>query len=426
MKEKDLKKMLRAQAADILPDESLRGKIKRDLSIDGAAAGPEPERATADEFAYAPAGAGASTQRGGRRASRLVLPLAAAAVATLLAVSLTVFFLLNPFSPLPGPGGNKFSQIRTTDDFYAYGAASVGALLGGTDGAATATAAGVMSAAKAMNAAAAAPREELNGNGKNGSADLTDEQMATLNRYMPLAEELLSDGSIDHASAAVPAEFTETYAYGMAISYRDLTGAAVTYHMYYNETPLSEKTEDGETEAEYNIDGVLLVSGAAYPVTGERETESEDGESESELRFTAQTGENSYLRVQREEEQEEGETEQKFVYTTVQNGRETERVTLEYEAEDGETELKMTMRREGGRNDVLTFENRTADGVFELAARGTLGGKAVSFLVQIVTDADGNTVYRYVVGDSYHDFDRPDRHDDDDDDDDDDDRRWSL
>ena len=64
MKEKDLKKMLRAQAADILPDEALRGKIKRDLSIDGAAAVPEPERATADEFAYAPAGAGAGTQRG--------------------------------------------------------------------------------------------------------------------------------------------------------------------------------------------------------------------------------------------------------------------------------------------------------------------------------------------------------------------------
>lgn len=428
MKKSDLEKLLKEQSAAVLPADETRKRIKRDLGIVDL---PAEEKEAERDFAYAPApaAAGAGRRTGATRNGQRHLPLPAviafAAVAVLLIVAI-VFSLLPKNTPLPKPGGtaDKFSEIKTTDDFYAYGAASVGTLLrsSGTS-AATAYASAAFAAAPLSaqtfghSALFAQPRAAY---GNQAESGLTEEQIETLNRYMPLAEELLSDGKIAHADTTVPAALENEYAYGMKVSYTELTGGAVTYYMYYNKIMLSSDSEDGESEEEYALEGVLVVEGMQYAVKGEQEIEIEEDESESEMSFTAVTGQNSTLRVHREYETEGSETEQKFIYTVTENGKETESVELEYEQEDGETELKMTVRRDG-EEDVLTLRNRSENGNLRFTAQGRIGGKDVSFTVEIVTDASGNTSYVYTLDDQQFDFDRPDFDDDEDDDEDDED-----
>lgn len=430
MKKSDLEKLLKEQSAEVLPAEETRKRIKRDLGIvDPAAEEKEAER----DFAYAPApaAAGAGRRTGATRNGQRHLPLPAviafAAVAVLLIVAV-VFSLLPKNTVLPKPGGtaDKFSEIKTTDDFYAYGAASVGTLLrsSGTSAATAYAAAAYVSTPLSAqtfghSALSAQPRAAY---GNQAESGMTEEQIETLNRYMPLAEELLSDGKIAHADTSVPAALADEYAYGMKVSYTELTGETVTYYMYYNKIMLSSDSEDGESEEEYALEGVLVVEGMQYAVKGEQEIEIEEDESESEMSFTAVTGQNSTLRVHREYETEGSETEQKFIYTVTENGKETESVELEYEQEDGETELKMTVRRDG-EEDVLTLRNRSENGNLRFTAQGRIGGKDVSFTVEIVTDTSGNTSYVYTLDDQQFDFDRPDFDDDEDDDEDEEDDR---
>lgn len=106
---KDLKKLLSAQAQNILPDERVKENIKSELGCSDS------------ERAYAHGG----TESKGKK-NILVI-----SVAVLMALTLCLCILLPVFlkgTGTPG-GGGKFNQIETTEDFYAYGAASVGSLL---------------------------------------------------------------------------------------------------------------------------------------------------------------------------------------------------------------------------------------------------------------------------------------------------------
>ncbi len=403
MKKRELEKLLQEQSASLLPSEETKKKIKRDLGIaDLPAAAPSP----CEDFAFAPAAADGRPVRPARGSRRLPLPAlwAAAAVAVLLVVAI-ILSLLPKTNILPEPGkvNDKFAAIRTTEDFYAYGAASVGTLLRSSGLSAAGT-----RAYTAPTATPFASRTKANAPRRSGSLDETDIEL--LNRYMPLAEELLSDGTIVHAETAVPDGFGQ-YAYGMSVSCPDMTGQTATYYMYYNKEMLSFESEEGESEEEYSIEGVLVIGDAAYAVRGEQEIEIEEDESENELSFTADVGSDASLRVEREYESEEGETEQKFVYTLTEQGETIESAELEYEREGEETELQMTVRR-GGQELSLRFANRAENGVFRLAARGSINGKQVAFTVEIAAGENGNSHYIYTVDEKIFDFDRPDNEDD--------------
>lgn len=402
---KDVKKLLRSQAAGALPDDArVKENVRRELGFAGA----EPVLAAAH---------GGTATAG---AKKKWLPLAAAFLAlALIAAVLLAVFLPGGSSSLGG--GNKFLQISTADDFYAYGAASVGSLLssesGGNASAVSARAASAAVRAPASPSAAA--------NAADGTSDghLTAEQEGLVNEYLALAEGLLSDGAIEHSIAG--ADASSGYDYVMTVTARDLLGSSVTYTMYYDQTLTGSETDDGEREDSYSLEGMLVLDGVSYPVTGGKVEESESGESETELWFRAETGENSYIRVEQELESEtEGgstETEQKYIYTIWRDGALAERTTVEYESEAGELELKMTVERrlsDGSREtDVLEFEREEEGGSTVLRVNAQMGGERVSFRVYIE-----NGTYRYVFSDNTSsDHSRPSHGDDDDDDDEDDD-----
>ena len=384
---KDIKKMLKAQAKDVLPDEKLRESIKQELGYRTEEEAPVLARAD-----------GGSEQVKGKR--KLMIPLVALAV-ILLVLAIVLPFALPGSAPTVLPGGNKFADITNADSFYAYGAASVGSLL----------------ASESDSSPVRAMKDD---------AAQEEKHIETVNRYMALVEGLLSEDAIE----ATAVEGNEEYQYGMKIGYTDLLGNAAHYTLYYNKHFLSAEQEEDEKEEEYAIEGVLVAEGKTYPVSGNYETESEEAETEGELFFRAYLDEakSSYIEVTQEYESEnedgDQEVEREYVYSRYENGKCVERTTVEYESEEGELELKLTIEQENVR-DELVFESERRDGETVLLAEGKLSGEDVRFAVYI---REGG--YHYVFEDgssSDHDRYDDDHNDDDDDDDredDDDDRPW--
>ena len=377
---KDIRKMLKAQAKNVLPDEKLKENIKHELGYDAG---------TADAPVLARADGGSEEKKGKQK---VMIPLVALAAILLVLAIVLPLVLPGTVSPLPLPGGNKFADITNADSFYAYGAASVGSILASE---------GETSSVRAMKDESV--REE--------------KHIETVNRYMALVEGLLSEDAIETTAV----EGNEEYRYGMKIGYTDLLGNAAHYTLYYNKHFLSAEQKEDEKEEEYAIEGVLEAEGRTYPVRGNYETENEEDETEGELFFRAylDEAESSYIEVTQEYESEnedgEQEVEREYVYSRYENGRRIERTTVEYESEEGELELKLTIEQEDIR-DELVFESARIDGETVLLAEGKLSGEDVRFTVYI---REGG--YHYVFDDgSSSDHDRYD----DDDDDDDDRRPW--
>ena len=388
----DVKKLLAEHRDEILPDARVKEKVRRDLGLSSV---------TESRMAYARGGEHALTD--GRKAA-----------VALIAVLLVAAIFLCIFLPIwlqrggaPTPGGD-IGVFGDADSFYAYGAASVGAILSSGEG-------GASSSPHAVTADAAVAAAEVY---PVAAADAA--QVEILNKYLSLVESLLGGSGITGESVA-PAE---GYEFGMRVTRVDLLGGHDSYELYYNKKFLGSETDGDETEENYSITGVLVTDGGTYRVSGTYQTESEEDGRESELFFRAYTGDgaDSYIefRQSQESEHDDGdpETEAEYVYTVVTDGVRRERTVVEYEGETDETELSMVIERYDADGSIsreqLFFEDETEDGARVIVVRGTLDGEAVAFRIYVRGDG-----YDYVFSDGTH---IPgDRYDDDDDDDDDDD-----
>ena len=350
------------KAQSISSNEGVKENIRRELGYSDAE----------QSAAYAHGG----TERFGRKG---IISLIAAGLALVLCLCIVLPVVLLHRNPsAPGLiGGGTLNSIDTADEFYAYGAASVGSILS----------AGLSQESKSA--------QEARG------AEVRSEAI----EYT--AEEL---GQEEYG-----------YPYRMTVTVQDMLGGSAQYTMYYDKILTDSETDGDEKEEEYAISGILLVDGEQYPVRGEKETESEEGETELSLTFTAYRPSDAsrklpYLRMEQESEEETGEESEKFFLYTLydENGEETQTTSVEYEQEeDGETELKITVER-GNETDELRFWREEGKSNV-LSARAKIGGKEYSFTVTV---EEGNYRYEFSDGNSGG-GDRP-SHDDDDDDDDDD------
>lgn len=350
---KDVKKMLKTQAKDALPDASVKERVRTELGY---------TQNTAQEAAYAHGGTRAVNKKG-------LYSLLAAALALVIALCVLLPVLLT------GGGGTTVlpPALSAAGDFYAYSAASAGALL----------------SQSAAQAGTASLRRTLTAEEQDRIRQATDE-------YLRLAEGLLAEDSITHEAVAVPEEYAQ-YRYAMTITAHGLAGDTVTYTMYYSEALSSEETEENESERAYDITGVLVTESGAYPVRGGRLTEEEneggETESESELWFEAYTGENSYIRIEQEAEEEsegsETETERTHRLFVYENGTLTESTTIDYEEENGEAEIALTILR-GGQRDTLEFRRETRGGTEVLFVEADIGGLQAQ--MRVYPEEDG---YRY-------------------------------
>lgn len=232
---------------------------------------------------------------------------------------------------------------------------------------------------------------------KPGEQPSDSPETAELDRYMALVESLLSDGGFDFSSQTSD---REEYAEKTVISYKDMSGDAHDYVMYFNQTLTKSETDesDGETEENYSIKGVMVIDGVDYEIRGERKNESEEGESETETEFVVILGENRYIRVEQSVETEDGESEQEYCYSVYENGKLVERSEFSYETEENETELKMTSFKDG-KTQVLYFEREIEKGeeVIEIHVGDGKHGKG--YIVHIEKDENGDNRYSFIPTD---------------------------
>lgn len=232
---------------------------------------------------------------------------------------------------------------------------------------------------------------------KPGEQPSDSPETAELDRYMALVESLLSDGGFDFSSQTSD---REEYAEKTVITYKDMSGDAHDYVMYFNQTLTKSETDesDGETEENYSIKGVMVIDGADYEIRGERKNESEEGESETETEFVVILGENRYIRVEQSVETEDGESEQEYCYSVYENGKLVERSEFSYETEENETELKMTSFKDG-KTQVLYFEREIEKGeeVIEIHVGDGKHGKG--YIVHMEKDENGDNRYSFIPTD---------------------------
>ena len=375
---KKIKKLLSEHSAEILPDKHIKDNIKRQLGYE--------EKEVSLSYAHG----GEKTVKENRNK---LIALCASVFAVLLALCIFLPVFLhkskNPF--FPNPNENKFADITDADSFYAYGAASIGTILSSEKSATPA-----IQRVRAMSAVVR----------KNSS-----EQIDTINKYMALVESLLSDGAITGEGIAGEMGYT----YGMTVSYTDLLGDSVSYVMYYDKIFLKGETEDDETEESYSLSGILVIEDTVYPVEGSYETEFSEDETENALYFKAftDTEKNSYIEVEQETETEEddgeSETEKEYVYSVYSKNKLIEKTEIKYETEDDELELKMTVSKDGKKEELI-FNDETEDGERILFVRGNIDGEDVRFRIYI---RQGEYHYVFENGES-SDHDRFDDEDDDD------------
>lgn len=375
---KDVKKLLQQQSESILPDSSVKDQVKRDLGI-------YPQREAQAVYA----------QGGTTSVKTRITWMTAVAIVLIVAIVLTAVLMSLPSgSPITPPYvEDKFQNITSADEFYAYGATSVGALLSG------------QSTSTAVTAA-------LVNMGKYGGKP-TDSQLQSVNGYMLLVEQLMSEEGITEKVVLLQEgdEMYSQYTYRMDVSFTDLSGNKTSYTMYYNTIALTESdrdddhddrpNDDDEVEENYAIDGVLMLGSNQYTVEGRYESENQTDETESEMWFRAYLDAENYIEVKQENESEteenETEVEKEYSYTMYNNGRSVYRTVVDYEMEEGETELNLIVEQDNTK-DELSIKERMRNGQPYLEVEGKIDGNDVRFDVEVCNGSNG-VFYRYHFGD---------------------------
>lgn len=241
-----------------------------------------------------------------------------------------------------------------------------------------------------------------------------DGVISELDEYMALVDSLLSDGVFRTVTQTSDRpEYTEK----MVVSYKDISGNTLSYVMYYNQIPVNDRWDDdrydrddrrdrrdrdGEREEEYYIEGIMIIDGAEYEIRGEKETETEKDEFESEVKFRVTLSDTSYMLVEQKYEEEnewdESGVEQEYTYSVYEGRRLVERSAIEYEQEneDGEDELEIKLTSyKDGKSTVFYFERETIRGEEVIRIRVGDRHNSERYIVRIADDGNGGVKYVY-------------------------------
>lgn len=302
---KNIEKQLKKQAETDVPD------------LYDAIMSQADDRGLFNEGEAVPVGGGAVAVR------RSAKPFILTACAFLLAVAVTlgiVLPLLNKKPVLPP----SFSSIElSVNDFYGAGALSSVKLL-----------------ADNVGTAKRAVKEDVSA---------VKEQVSYFNRYLTAFDAFLGEGFVStRAEDNADTQYAQ-YEKRITISASGLSGSE-SYVMYYNE--ILKKDEDDERE--YVLDGIMTVDGEEYLLHGERSEESDDGETEEELKIRAYTSANpdDYVEMEQEISVETGEREVEYVYRIYKDDKLVEETEVEFEeeVENGKKEVGFSLEFKKGKS----------------------------------------------------------------------------
>ena len=261
---------------------------------------------------------------------------------------------LSAFAGCSG-GGTALSE---KEDLYGLGAVTTVKLLGSEF---SGQAVQSLSAVKALSA------DVTDGSGEAGTEEAKS-QAEKFNEYFNMLDGFLGEDLVTTKAEQNPDTEGKyaRYEIKLTVTGRDMYGEAVVHVMYYTETPVTEKTDDeGESEATYTLEGVMISDGTDYTLRGEREAEEERDESEQEIKIRAypdETDLQTYVQMKQEFSAASDETEKEYVYSIVENGVLLEETAVEFETE-----------RKGGKEEAeykLQFRQGEAKGEYEVSREG--------------------------------------------------------
>ncbi len=333
MKRKDVEKLLKKEV-NAFDDHNSLAEIKGRLGLNDTNAQVQRDGSVALS----------------RRKNRIAAAVAAFAAVVLIVVMTIAFWPRGTQSP----SGPSFPVFTSKSDIYALAGISTGELLSEMGGA---------SASSAITSSRSGQEY-----GQEASGELVDE----LDGYMQLVDTLLNAAATDIKFE----ELTEgEYRYRSVAVVSSANGSTVTYTMLYNEEITEEEYDEGEEERESRIEGVMRIGEDEFPFEGQREVESEDGESEMELELTTYLDENdrdTYVRFKQEIENDE----QSYAYEIYKNDELTDEFELEIEKEADETEISLEKNgvkyelkeQRRGNGNVITVEYENGGRRYKLVA----------------------------------------------------------
>ena len=232
------------------------------------------------------------------------------------------------------------------------------------------------------------------------------EQTERFNEYFTALDSFLGE---DIVSTDTQANTDSRYEYDtkMTVKGKDFNGDTVIYTMYYTETLAETETDDeeGETESEYRLEGIMSIDGEDYSLEGERTEETEKDETETELKIRAYadiTDKTTYIQMEQERSEEEGEIETEYVYSVYVNGELVEQTAVEFEKENKnnktETEYELEFRSGATKGKYLLEREEKGDRT-AIKVKYEIDGKKGVFHIREFTDDAGNKKYEYSYSD---------------------------
>lgn len=222
-----------------------------------------------------------------------------------------------------------------------------------------------------------------NGQGSGQGESLTQEQTATIDRYLQIVDHMMTDSGIVVNESASD---REGYAKKLEISSIDLYGNTQNFVIYFNERQGAvDWDDDDKDEVKTVLEGIMISGEREYTVIGERETERD----EAELEFRAYLDRQNYVEIERKTENGEEE----FGYKIVENGRVVEEFELGIEQKAGTVEVEIESFDKNGNAIVIDFEQRERlAGGSVIEAECYENGRVVRFTIHV--DKDGEREVR--------------------------------
>lgn len=286
--------------------------------------------------------------------------------------------------------GNS-SALTDAKDVYGMGAVTTARLLGST-----------MSAQAVTHLARACA---ITNDNSDNETDIVKAQAEKFNEYFTaldsfLGDDVVSTTTVDNSDEAYPYDFK------MTVNGRDFNGDPVVYTMYYSETLIKVKTDENETENEYELVGVMVIDGKDYYLEGERSYETGSDETENELKFRAYADKNdrlNFVEMEQENSVEDNENETEYVYSIYTDGKLVEKTAVEFETkktagiEKTEYELEF---RQGAAKGKYKVRREVRENKVTMKVKYDIDGKTGEFKIREVTDNDGQKHYEYTFSDN--------------------------
>lgn len=205
-----------------------------------------------------------------------------------------------------------------------------------------------------------------------------EQELGDVSTYFKQLRVFLDHGLTNPFTIEEDLDVNDDYAFEMRYTVEEKT-----YTLLFNED------ENGV------LTGILITGGREFTLTGERESENDDGESEEEIYLKTIDKDNAdnFIEIEMESSIDEDENAFEMSLHSVIDGIEKE-LTIEFESEDGEAAIEI----ETADGNAYSFERESEDdGVTEYYFEYEIDGTEGEVELIITKESDGTEVYTYTI-----------------------------